>query len=282
MTFDKGEDSLQPLLLASRKAEPRFEDTSVNNTLVEVTIGESLALHCRIFMKQSATVSWSVQRGVSMDLLTVGNTTFSGDPRYSVVFQNPTNWALVIDDVQPEDAGRYICTLETFPKQSLILQLQVNGPVLEVLNSSSGMVYSAGSYLNMECHYRNTTKGAPTTTTTPHPLFPVQYNQPLPTGALKWQHNNRTFSLRNRKRVRAYWTGNTVVSVLSIKSAITEDSGNYTCKIPRTNISATANLSILKGEHSSELKPETLQASKGRLLSLSRPIISLLGLLWLF
>ena len=76
---------------------------------------------------QSATVSWSVNRGSSMDLLTVGNTTFSGDQRYSVVFQNPTNWALVIERVQASDAGKYICTLETFPKQSLIIFLQVNG-----------------------------------------------------------------------------------------------------------------------------------------------------------
>ena len=80
---------------------------------------------------QSATVSWSVNRGSSMDLLTVGNTTFSGDQRYSVVFQNPTNWALVIERVQASDAGKYICTLETFPKQSLIIFLQVNGESLK-------------------------------------------------------------------------------------------------------------------------------------------------------
>jgi hypothetical protein len=29
-----------------------------------------------------------------MDLLTVGNTTFTGDSRYAVVFQNPTDWVL--------------------------------------------------------------------------------------------------------------------------------------------------------------------------------------------
>ena len=29
--------------------------------------------------------------------------------------------------VQPLDAGRYLCTLETFPKQSLVFLLQVNG-----------------------------------------------------------------------------------------------------------------------------------------------------------
>ena len=146
---------------AARRVEPRFEESSSNNSLITANIGESVALHCRIWMKQvgfislstpidehsfeflfilcktnmkynyanlqSATVSWSVNRGTSMDLLTVGNTTFSGDQRYSVVFQNPTDWALVIENVKATDAGKYICTLETFPKQSLIIFLQVNG-----------------------------------------------------------------------------------------------------------------------------------------------------------
>ena len=39
-------------------------------------------------------VSWAVQRQESMDLLTVGNTTFTGDNRFAVVFQNPTDWVL--------------------------------------------------------------------------------------------------------------------------------------------------------------------------------------------
>ena len=73
-------------------------------------------------------MSWSVDRGSStMDLLTLDNTTFTADPRYSVVFQNPTNWALVIEEVEARDAGKYICSLETFPKQSLTVYLQVNG-----------------------------------------------------------------------------------------------------------------------------------------------------------
>ena len=37
---------------AARKVEPRFDDNSINNSLVIANIGESVALHCRIWMKQ--------------------------------------------------------------------------------------------------------------------------------------------------------------------------------------------------------------------------------------
>ena len=50
-------------------------------------------------------------------------------------------------------------------------------------------------------------------------------------------------------RVHAYWTGHSVVSVLSIKSAIIEDTGNYSCILPVTGESATVTLNILKGGH---------------------------------
>jgi len=213
-----------------------------------------------------------------MDLLTVGNTTFTGDQRVSVQVRNQDNWGLVIEKVVPADAGRYVCTLETFPKKSLFLLLQVNGPEMEIVNSSQGLVYSAGSYLSMKCVYRNSSL-APQPVTTPHPLFPVQNHWHLPSDTLLWRHNNKTFSLRNRKRVRAAWTGSAVVSTLSIKSAIKEDSGNYSCHLPSASLTVTASLQILKAEHSSELKPETLQTAGAPLKPSSSLLLILLFLL---
>ena len=52
-------------------------------------------------------------------------------------------------------------------------------------------------------------------------------------------------------RVHAYWTGDSVVSSLSIKSAITEDTGNYSCILPQTGQKVTASLIILKGDQNS-------------------------------
>ena len=51
---DKRHAAHQPQLpvAAARKVEPRFDDNSVNHSLVIANIGESVALHCRIWMKQ--------------------------------------------------------------------------------------------------------------------------------------------------------------------------------------------------------------------------------------
>lgn len=39
-------------VVAARRVEPRFEDSSVNSSLVIANIGDSVALHCNIWMKQ--------------------------------------------------------------------------------------------------------------------------------------------------------------------------------------------------------------------------------------
>ena len=73
------------------------------------------------------------------------------------------------------------------------------GPVLEIVNASTGLVYSTGSYLSIECVYSNTSR-AQVQTTTQHPLFPLDQRILLKHDVLNWKFNNRTFSLQNRKR----------------------------------------------------------------------------------
>ena len=70
------------------------------------------------------------------------------------------------------------------------LHLLPAGPVLEILNSSAGLVYSAGSYLSMECLYLNTSRAPLHPATTPHPLFPAnrRHNTTLNTHPLNYRH----------------------------------------------------------------------------------------------
>lgn len=42
-----------------------------------------------------------------LELLTVGQQTYSGDSRYKIEFQYPSNWKLKIESVVKEDEGTY-------------------------------------------------------------------------------------------------------------------------------------------------------------------------------
>lgn len=62
-------------------------------------------------------VSWVRRKpGESgLELLTVGQQTYSGDNRYKVEFQYPNNWKLKIESVVKEDEGTYECQISTYP-----------------------------------------------------------------------------------------------------------------------------------------------------------------------
>lgn len=62
-------------------------------------------------------VSWVRRKpGESgLELLTVGQQTYSGDSRYKIEFQYPNNWKLKIESVVKEDEGTYECQISTYP-----------------------------------------------------------------------------------------------------------------------------------------------------------------------
>ena len=73
-----------------------------------------------------------MSRKTTLDLLTVGNMTFSGDTRYSILHQKYNNWVLVIKNVDMMDEGRYICMVQTFPEQLLNVFVRVHGMFLPI------------------------------------------------------------------------------------------------------------------------------------------------------
>ena len=87
-----------------------------------------------------------------------------------------------------------------------------------------------------------------------------------------WIFDNETMF-----RVHAYWTEGKVVSLLSIKSAIIEDTGNYTCILPSTEHQVSASLHILKG--SSNIFPLVWSEARLVLIGTTFSPMSLLTLL---
>ena len=63
-----------------------------------------------------------------LDLLTIGNSTYTLDPRVEARFAHPSNWGLRIRDLRPSDAGQYLCQISTFPVESVrVVNLEIVG-----------------------------------------------------------------------------------------------------------------------------------------------------------
>ena len=66
-------------------------------------------------------------------LLTVGSEVHITDTRYSVDFQYPNNWRLMIASVQKEDHGQYVCEVNTHPPTMLVTNVTVLGNITTFL-----------------------------------------------------------------------------------------------------------------------------------------------------
>lgn len=72
-------------------------------------------------------VSWMKHSMDSVQLLTVGNSTYSNDNRLAVTWRYPGNWTLQITSIELTDSGCYQCQVNTHPAISLFVYLQVQG-----------------------------------------------------------------------------------------------------------------------------------------------------------
>ena len=78
-------------------------------------------------MTQQNQVSWMKHGEDNVQLLTVGNGTYSNDNRLAIAWRYPGNWTLQISPVELSDAGCYQCQVNTHPPISLFVYLQVQG-----------------------------------------------------------------------------------------------------------------------------------------------------------
>ncbi|XP_036340716.1 uncharacterized protein LOC118750087 [Rhagoletis pomonella] len=138
---------------------PFFEEppnsTAAGENSISAHLFTEAALNCRVGMLKDKTVMWVRRTTEKVSLLTVGNITYSGDPRIRVKFQYPNNWRLLINPTHREDAGVYMCQVSTHPPRVFTTNLTIMEPPLRLIDDQerevSDRFYKAGSTIDLYC-----------------------------------------------------------------------------------------------------------------------------------
>ncbi|XP_055309756.1 uncharacterized protein LOC129573352 isoform X2 [Sitodiplosis mosellana] len=204
---------------------PHFEDipTIGNVTNITVPIGNAVYLNCRISLLQDKTVSWVRRKpGESgLELLTVGNQTYSGDSRYKIEFQYPNNWKLKIESVVREDEGTYECQISTYPPRVIQKNIFIIDPKVVIIDEEGSALqdkyYEVDSTLQLSCIVRNVK---------------------MMSSAVYWSHGERILNYdveRGGISVKTEILDKGANSSLLIAKINKADSGNYSCFINATH-----------------------------------------------
>jgi len=215
---DEDDLSLEKLLQDKSKHgvfEADFENQ--NGTTVTVRDGDSVVLGCRVYLLHDKTVSWMRQGEGTIDLLTVGDTTYTGDERINVSYQYPNNWRLNLTDVRKSDGGLYMCQISSFPPKALVTFLNVKDALVEIVdgdgNPMETQYYNPGSEIELTCIIRNRSHWSTKTL---------------------WLKDQQLLDLNHRPTINigTQVEAEHVLNRLWIGQAEKSDSGNYSCTIP--------------------------------------------------
>lgn len=218
---------------------------SMNGETMNVTaqVGSPVSLHCLIKNLQDKTVSW-LKRTFEEEsvpiLLTFGDTVYVKDPRISI-HKVPTNtdgvagsladdWKLEILHSKQSDTGQYRCQISTEPPQIYKIHLNVEAPVLTVMDGFGrellDQFYKVGSSLEVMC------------------MVDRLPQRPLPQ-IIEWRHGTKILPPNNATLgQRTELEGKGAISRLSITQANVRHSGIYTCSVS-DSISLSLKLHII-------------------------------------
>ncbi|CAG5101695.1 Protein of unknown function [Cotesia congregata] len=179
-------------------------------------------------VSSSGAISW--MRMKDIHILTSSLVTYTGDGRFSVKHpEGSDEWRLIIDYVQPRDAGLYECQVNTEPKLKMAFALRVEAAQATILGAEDVYV-KKGSTISLTCKV-NVQSTPPSSVTWHHGSAVVDFDSPR--GGV---------SLETEK------TESGTTSKLLVTQARSSDSGNYTC-IPSNANPASVMVHVLNGEH---------------------------------
>jgi len=212
---------------------------------MNVKRGEMAFLPCRVRnMREEYMATW--MRLPDVTILSVGSLAFSSDKRFGVVHVHrpriqADDWTLLINTTTTMDSGKYECSVNTLPKISHVVELEVEDPMDMIMQDSpytkntinptpegeeeenfplagpqaiiSGPpthYVSSGSTIGLECRISNLT---------------------TPPLSLYWNKEGKVFHARDRPGISLESEKVPGVSTtrLFISHVTTQDSGNYSC-----------------------------------------------------
>ena len=80
-----------------------------------------------IFVILILQVSWFRKEAGILTVLTIGQSAFIADDRFSSAYNSLNDWRLRIKPTNPRDNGTYLCQISTHPPTLLVTHLQVIG-----------------------------------------------------------------------------------------------------------------------------------------------------------
>ncbi|XP_066139234.1 limbic system-associated membrane protein-like isoform X1 [Euwallacea fornicatus] len=210
---------------------PPVHFATENNTVVTAQTGSTALVPCVINNIGDGTVTWI--RRKDYHLLTVGLATYSSDERFqavhlqhSEVFLAFQDWTLQIKFVQQRDAGLYECQVSSHPATSIFIQLNVV-EAKAVIEGPSEKYLKPGSGLRLQCTVLQSTE---------------------PPAYVFWYHNNKMINYDTDMGINVTTELSEKSSTLTITSAGTKHTGNYSC-VPSNAQGASTYVHILNGEN---------------------------------
>ncbi|XP_050688684.1 uncharacterized protein LOC126981532 [Eriocheir sinensis] len=238
-----------------------------HNTTVTVHAGDTATLSCHVVrLGEKTQVTWARRRGSDIDFLTVGHQTFHNDKsRYTLRYEKPNNWKLLIRHAQKRDEGLYECQISTHPPKIMRMYLSVKVPGIEVRDSRGEAVseayYRVDSTVGLQCV-----------------VMPVPPSRPV-----LWTFGGRPVTTMPQRGVRVDTSlmGSGLSSWLHIARAAVSDSGTYSCTAGDT-VTADVRVHVLDGESSAAMQhsttdagPPTLRPTSGLLFLVTYAVLAL-------
>ncbi|KAF2355573.1 Immunoglobulin I-set [Trinorchestia longiramus] len=213
---------------------PSFNtELPTNLTVLE---GETATLTCEVTRLRGRAVSWIRQR--DLHVISADNLIFTTDNRFQIKVDNNTAvWRLVVTPVLRNDSGAYECQVNTRPKLSWTVNLNVKkrNTVLTTVPASLCAVPVALLEGPRELYIKSGSTLVLTCTATLHPDASSSVN---------WKHNGSEISItspRGGVSIETEKEGRQLMSRLSVVHALASDAGNYTCE---PDLVTPANLSV--------------------------------------